>query len=266
MGKLSTVIESAETPVKKFAALLCWFTDECVDVAGRPTSRSEYEHTREAGAAFLLLRGHAKALQLLVAAGPATYPSGWPIARSMLEVGLRSAWRMDCDDPFEAEARWLAWLGRAVKYERDNAVAARAEGLSGSAKRAESRADSFQSFHREMLNLLATRGVSTPKGDPSMRQVMESLGLSADKYQAYGDASERLHGAYVGLEAHTRNLGNERQYGDFAQWHDWIMPLAVGMRGTYVLAQTFASRTESISMRDHTQAVAAAWEQVRQGD
>ena len=261
--RLSTVIESAERHAKEFAALLCRFTGECVDSVGRTTARVEFEHTREAGTAFLLLRGHARALQLLVDAGPATYPSGWPIARSMLEVGLRTAWRMDCDDPFEAEARWLAWLGRAVRYERDHAVAAEAEGLRGVANRAESRADSFGLFHQEFVELLAAKGVKTPKGDPPMSRVIESLGLSVNKYQAYAEASERLHGAYVGLEAYSRNLGTNREYGEFAQWHDWIMPLAVGMRGTYVLAQIFASRTKSMFMWEQIRAVAAEWEQIR---
>ena len=50
--------------------------------------RNEYEHVREAQAALLLLRGHADVLVALVAVGPKTYPSGWPIARSMLEVGV----------------------------------------------------------------------------------------------------------------------------------------------------------------------------------
>lgn len=35
----------------------------------------------------------------------------------MIEFCLRSAWRMDSDDPSVAETRWLARLKKYVKYE-----------------------------------------------------------------------------------------------------------------------------------------------------
>jgi hypothetical protein len=180
--------------VQEFAETLGRFTSVCVDTALVTLPRSEFEHAQEARSAFLLLRGHARALQLLVDAGPHTYPSGWPIARSMLEVGLRTAWRMDHDDPMEAEARWVAWLGRFIEYERRNAKAMAAEGLTEFAEWATSRAEAAESVRRSMEDLLAQRGVKTPKGGPPMRQVMESLGLFAQRYQSYSEASEHQHG------------------------------------------------------------------------
>jgi hypothetical protein len=251
--------------VQEFAETLGRFTSVCVDTALVTLPRSEFEHAQEARSAFLLLRGHARALQLLVDAGPHTYPSGWPIARSMLEVGLRTAWRMDHDDPMEAEARWVAWLGRFIEYERRNAKAMAADGLTEFAEWATSRAETAESVRRSMEDLLAQRGVKTPKGEPPMRQVMESLGLFAQRYQSYSEASEHQHGSFIALEAYSRNLGNQRQHGEFAQWLDWIMPLTVGMRGTYVLAQIFAARTESLVMWDEVATAAAAWERVRIG-
>jgi hypothetical protein len=199
--------------VQEFAETLGRFTSVCVDTALVTLPRSEFEHAQEARSAFLLLRGHARALQLLVDAGPHTYPSGWPIARSMLEVGLRTAWRMDHDDPMEAEARWVAWLGRFIEYERRNAKAMAAEGLTEFAEWAISRAEAAESVRRSMEDLLAQRGVKTPKGEPPMRQVMESLGLFAQRYQSYSEASEHQHGSFIALEAYSRNLGNQGQHG-----------------------------------------------------
>jgi hypothetical protein len=178
----------------------------------------------------------------------------------MLEVGIRTAWRMDHDDPMEAEARWLAWLGRLVEYERRGAKSMAADGFTALAERATSRAETAESFRRSMEDLLAQPGVKTPKGEPSLRQVMESLGLSAQRYESYSEASERQHGRFIALEAYSRNLGTQREHGEFAQWLDWIMPLTLGMRGKYVLAQIFAARTESLVMWDE---VATAGERVR---
>jgi hypothetical protein len=95
-----------------------------------------------------------------------------------------------------------------------------------------------------------------------MRQVMESLGLPAQKYQSYSEASEHQHGSFIALEAYSRNFGTQREHAEFAQWLDWIMPLTLGMRGTYVLAQIFAARTESQVMWDEVATAAAAWERV----
>jgi hypothetical protein len=95
-----------------------------------------------------------------------------------------------------------------------------------------------------------------------MRQVMESLGLSTQRHQSYAEASERQHGSFIALEAFSRNLGDQREHGEFAQWHDWIMPLALGMRGTYVLAQIFADRTDSPAMWDELRTAAGAWERL----
>jgi hypothetical protein len=256
------VAELARNSVQELAETLGRFTSVCVDIAFVTLPRSEFEHAQEARSAFLLLRGHARALQLLVDAGPHMYPSGWPIARSMLEVGIRTAWRMDHDDPMEAEARWVAWLGRLVEYERRNAKSMAADGLTGHAEWATSLAETAESVRRTMGDLLAQRGVKTPKGEPSMRQVMESLGLPAQRYQSYAEASERQHGSFIALDAYSRHFGRRREHGEFAQWRDWIMPLTVGMRGTYVLAQIFADRTKSLAMWDEVATAVAAWERV----
>ena len=253
----------AEKHAHDFAALLAEFAKRCLESARHTENRTEFEHVREAWTAFLSLSEHARAMQLLVRAGPQMYPSGWSIARSMLEIGIRTAWRMDCDNPFEAEARWLAWFKKAAVHEGKAAAAAEAQGLAEAAIRARSRSGDLEEFAKRFQLLLQGKGISVPKGEPSMRQALESLGLSEDKYQVYAEASERVHGAFVGLEAFSRHLGDAREHGHFAEWHDWYMPLVVGARGLQVLALVFARRTSTDSMASHAAWAVDSWETQR---
>jgi hypothetical protein len=250
-----------EERILALARVLETFAAECVEIALAAVYRSEYEHIKEAGTAFLMLRGHAVALNALAALGPQTYPSGWPIARSMFEVGVRSAWRMDVDNPFEGEARWATWLERFVKYERRRSGALQAEGLLDMARGATSRADQANSFRIAFLDLLKFQGLTPNAGEPPMNQVMESLGQPAYRYQIYADASERLHGSFVASEAYTRNLGTQRTIGDYARWIDWVAPLATGMRGVQALSHVFADRVGPAQMDTRIAAAENDWEQ-----
>jgi hypothetical protein len=227
------------------ARTLTDFAQKVVNVAATHTAkRLEFEHVREAQAALLLLRGHADVLASLVAAGPHTYPSGWPIARSMLEVGARSAWRMHHDDPFESESRWLVWLRRQVKVEQNAAVWLDGQGNRESAAKAAERAAVSDEFCTELEALLSKRGVVVPRNEPSMRAVLADLGLE-DRYHFYAEASERQHGTLIGLHAWTRNLGTAREFGQFARPIDWVEPLVIAMGGLMMLSDVYAYRTET---------------------
>lgn len=250
--------------VPALANVLEVFTNGCATIALKTVSRSEFEHTQEAKTAFLLLEGYAKSLRLLADAGPSTSPSGWPISRAMLEVGLRAAWRMDDDDPFVAEARWSAWLSRYLKFEKDRSKMLAAEGLEDLSQRAAQAAAAAEDFLAKFRLLLQERGVPITSREPTLAAIMRELGLPDHNYQAYSEGSERLHGGFVAMDAYSRNLGTMRELGRFSGWQDWILPLANGMRGTYVLAQIFADRTNSNEMWNEVRDGTAAWEAVIQ--
>lgn len=246
--------------IRELAHVLTKFASDCSDVAGTTQRMSMYEHVQEARTAFLLLHGHGRALTALVALGPAAYPSAWPIARSMFEVGVRTAWRMDVDDPFEAEGRWATWLARFVDHERKRAKSLDAEGIPELAEAAKIRADQSDEFCTDFVGLLKQRGVVPGAREPSMKDVLKALGQPSHRYQIYADASEQLHGSFVALEAHSRGLGTEREVGDFATWRDWALPLATGIRGIQALSHVFSYRIPSRRMHAVVESAEDAWE------
>lgn len=249
-----------EARIRDLAQILTGFANECSEIARNTRRMSRYEHVQEARTAFRLLHGHGRALSALIALGPSAYPSAWPIARSMFEVGVRTAWRMDVDDPFEAEGRWGTWLARFVDYERKRAASLEAEGIPEMAQRARRRADQSDEFRGAFVGLLKQRGVVPAAREPSMKDVLRDLGQPPHRYQIYADASEQLHGSFVALEAHSRGLGTRRQLGDFATWMDWVSPLATGIRGIQALSHVFSYRVRSERMEVVVESAEAAWE------
>ncbi|MBM7519969.1 hypothetical protein [Nocardioides nitrophenolicus] len=249
-----------ELRIRDLAQVLTEFAGNCFEIARTTRGMSEYEHVQEARTAFLLLRGHGRALSTLVALGPTAYPSGWPIARSMFEVGVRTAWRMDVDDPFEAEGRWATWLQRFVAHELKRAESLEAEGLPEMAQRARRRADQSARFHAAFVDLLNAKGIVPAAQEPSMKNVLKALGQPPHRYQLYADASEQLHGSFVALEAHSRGLGTERKLGEFATWMDWASPLTTGIRGIQALSYVFSDRVRSERMQTVVESAEDAWE------
>lgn len=246
--------------IAELANSLLAFADACALAATAPDVRSEFEHVREARTAFLLLRGHAQALNLLIEGGPQMYPSGWPIARAMLEVGARSAWRMNVDDPFDAEVRWLIWLRKRAHYERTYGRDLAESGGSELTAKSARRADIYAGFCDRIAQLIEARGIEVPTGhkEPNMPKVLGSLGLG-HRYDVYAEASERQHDNHLGLEAWTANLGADRQYGEFASWLDWIPVLAAARGGIHVLAQVFGTRTETKAFDEVITKAEADW-------
>jgi hypothetical protein len=113
-------------------------------------------------------------------------------------------------------------------------------------------------FRTNLARLLNERGVEVPDKEPPMFVVMQDLGL-AGRYQIYAEASERQHGSLLGLEAHTQNLGNQRRYGEFAQWSDWLPPLHAAMGGIQVLARVFGRRTDTQTLIEAKNSAWSAW-------
>jgi hypothetical protein len=259
-GSSSTPVDD---PILGLARTVADFAHEFVNASAASTrERNEYEHVREAQAALLLLRGHADVLLDLVKVGPGTYPSGWPIARSMLEVGVRSAWRMHHDDPLVAEGRWLAWLRRQMRLEQREAAWHADLGDNDSATKAAGRATTVTAFCDGVEAQLRTRGIEVPRGEPPMSAVLEDLGLK-DRYRFYAQASERQHGSHIGLTAYTRNLGTVRVFGEFARPLDWVEPLIIAMGGLRVLTDVYTYRTETPELEAVRVAAQSKWDAYR---
>lgn len=251
-----------ESRVLSLARVLTEFARGCSGVSRTTRHMSEYEHVMEARTALMLLNGHAVALNALAELGAATYPSGWPVARSMFEVGVRTAWRMDVDDPHEAEGRWVTWLTRFVEYERTRGDSLEAEGAKNLAQNARSRADQTESFRIDLVKMLNLKNVVPATKEPSMKQILKALGQPPHRYQIYADASEQLHGSFVAVEAYSQDLGTARAVGEFASWIDWVAPLRTGFIGVQALSHVFADRVESDRMEQVIETAEDAWEEV----
>lgn len=59
-----------EGRIRDLAPVLTELANDCSEVARTTRRRSEYEHVQEARMAFLVLRGHGRALSTLVTLGP----------------------------------------------------------------------------------------------------------------------------------------------------------------------------------------------------
>jgi hypothetical protein len=99
-------------------------------------------------------------------------------------------------------------------------------------------------FGSRLEALLNEHGVEVPQQEPNMMQVLRDLGLDS-RYHFYRLASQRQHGALLGLDAYTRHLGTGRTYGYFAPMYDWLQPLTMAMGSLKVLASLFLARTDA---------------------
>lgn len=169
----------------------------------------------------------------------------------MFEVGVRTAWRMYVEDPFEAAGRRATWLSRSVDHERKRATTLAAERTPEIAQGARVRADQSYAFRIDLVDLLERRAVVPATREPTMKAVLAALGQPPHRYQIDADASEQLHGSFMALEAHSRGLGTERQLGDFAIWRDWASPLLTGVLGIQALSHVFSDRVRSDRMQPH---------------
>lgn len=234
-------------PWADLAGVLETYSSRCVEGALTARDGTEYETVCDALTVFMLLQTHSQALANLVISGPGMFPSGWPIARTMLEVSCRTAWRMLPDDPFEGEARWICFMRREVERLQGEARWYAADRSSSMADGAWSRAEQMEKFLDAVGATLIDRGYPIPRKEPSLPRVLDDLGMK-DQYFHYQVASERSHGTYVGLQAYTTNLGTDRKWGEFATMENWLFPLTMAMRSHFVLTEHYLRRTDA----DHT--------------
>jgi hypothetical protein len=150
-------------------------------------------------------------------------PAANASARAAFEIGAKSAWMVDVADPFEREARWLVHVQEEERVHQRLASHARKRGVS---------VDEITAVHtqirtfREAVSARMPPHVAILQRNPSMADMLESLG-SVDLYGSYISLSQYLHGGHSATRLFRRDLGADKEIGEFIAASDWHLPLWV---------------------------------------
>lgn len=150
-------------------------------------------------------------------------PAVWANARNAFEIAVRVNWLLHSSDPFQCETRWLAFV---EEYERFHQRMAR-ESIIGSdrANRHLATAHGLREF-RIAVEAQLPDGYARQARIPSVRDMLNEAS-SESMYRIYIEASQYLHGSMAASAMYRRNLGIDKQFGDYTSIFDWILPLRV---------------------------------------
>jgi hypothetical protein len=162
-------------------------------------------------------------------------PAANVIARSLLEVGYRSMWLLQANDPFEREGRWLAYLRDGIKHYR---ALTKASSLSELQRQRFSQiADTHEKFANDMQVLLTAEGNKPPRF-PSFREVASVTALP-ECYHLFVLLSAFTHSNVMSLQLYRRHLGTAKEFGEFIGAADWALSLSVAGGVFYRVAKAF---------------------------
>lgn len=144
--------------------------------------------------------------------------AAWSNTRVAFELSARIIWMLQPADRYEAECRWLTLLG---EYEKEERKIARE--VADNASRHVEAADAIRNF-REGVIAKIPNSYRVMKGIPSFRDVLRALD-HPEMYQFYQEGSEYVHGSMRAARSYSKNLGTERNLGDFTGTVDWVLPM-----------------------------------------
>jgi hypothetical protein len=142
--------------------------------------------------------------------------AAWSNARVAFELSARIVWMLQPDDRYEAECRWLAFLGA---YETTEWRIAR-EAPADSDRHAK-RAESIRALRMGIISALPSSYRQARM--PNFREILKTLN-SPEMYQFYQEGSQYVHGG-MDASAKYRTLGTESILGEFTSTVDWILPM-----------------------------------------
>ena len=186
-------------------------------LALRGATAGRWEAPQEAFALGWLLIRNVQATVMMARHDEALVTAAWANARVAFELSARIIWMLQPGDRYEAECRWLGFLGEWEQTERQLAreVADRAEFHNG-------RAEQIQEF-REGVTLALPRGYR-PAKMPHFRDMLTVLG-NPQMYRLYREGSQYTHGSMYASSRYRKNLGIHKDFGDFTSTVDWILPM-----------------------------------------
>jgi hypothetical protein len=143
--------------------------------------------------------------------------AAWANARVAFELSARIVWMLQPGDRYEAECRWLAFLG-----EWEDAELKLAREVPDYAGHHSEVAETIRVFREGVTSKLPTG--YQPARMPNFREMLIAL-ANPEMYQVYREGSQYVHGSLYASTRYSKHLGTERVLGEFTSTADWILPM-----------------------------------------
>ena len=198
-----------------------------LNALGRATDIGKFESDVEARLLYALIIRGAEGTLELARKDLVLLPAAVSVARATFETAIRALWMLDPDDPYEREVRWLAHLRADEVHFIKVAAELQKLGLdSGDLLEASKRYAEFESAVAARL----------PVGKVPLTYVPNLLGMlksleRESQYVLYRHLSQYVHGTHLACSLYRRNLGKDKQLGEFVTAADW------GIRDSHLLGQ-----------------------------
>jgi len=174
-------------------------------------------------------------------------PAANVLARAVFEIAVKAAWMVQPDDPFQREVRWLAHLTEEARTH--DRIAIKVDKFGGDAEFFRSQAKLLESFRKGVAMRLPA-GVAELAGNPSVEAMLESVGQTK-VYSVYTLLAAYVHGTHASTWIYRRNLGTQKELGEFIRPKDWYLPLWTSWKTIQVLGSYLLDRLRS----DHNEFV-----------
>jgi hypothetical protein len=143
--------------------------------------------------------------------------AAWSNTRVAFELATRIIWMLRPGDRYEAECRWLSLLGEYEEIERKLS-----REVPSYADRHNEKADAIGNFRERVISALPS-GYRVRR-IPNFLNMLKALD-TPEMYQFYRQGSQYVHGGMYASASYSRNIGYERDLGDFTSTFDWILPI-----------------------------------------
>lgn len=195
--------------------------DQMIDqylVALRSAEAGQWEAPREGYALGWLLIRNIQAVTTLARHDEIMATAAWSNARVAFEHSVRIVWMLHPADRYEAECRWLAFLGEYETVERKIVREASVDDIDLHNQKAEA----IRHFREGVISALPSG--YQPARMPNLRAMLVALD-TPHMYRLYQEGSQYVHGSMYAGARYSKNLGTERIFGDFTSIVDWILPM-----------------------------------------
>jgi len=187
----------------------------------------KYESEDESVLLFNLATRDVEGILALARTDLVLLPAANVLARAVFEIGLKAAWMVRPDDPFDREVRWLAHLAEEERLLK--ALSESAAKYGGNPIVFRQQHDQIRDFRTGVARLLPA-GYSELPGSPSIEGMLENLGQK-QTYSIYRLLAQYVHGGNASTWLYRRNFGTLKQIGDFIWvWllYDDTVPTQIG--------------------------------------
>jgi Family of unknown function (DUF5677) len=192
----------------------------CADVS---SSLKQYESTLETLNLLKMAIRHAEGVVELARNDLVLLPPAVAAARACLEISVKASWLVDVDDPFDREARYLAYLAAEERYLKR--ISGRLVDQEIASKLVQ-REQTIRNFRLGVTSQLPQRIRQLP-GTPSFEEMLTTLG-GESIYPMYIMLSQAIHGEHAATWYYrSGGLGTHQKVGEFIKPTDWWLPLKV---------------------------------------